>query len=95
METEAELRIRLEEVSSLIELQNQVLRDLEKTKSDIRSQLNTFSDPMARLPLEISSEIFMLCLPRNPLPNKKYAPLIFLNICHAWSDIALSTPLLW
>ncbi|KAJ7792952.1 hypothetical protein B0H14DRAFT_2533808 [Mycena olivaceomarginata] len=55
----------------------------------------SFTTPMARLPLEISSDIFMRCLPHSPRPNWHEAPLIFLNICHLWSFIALSTPSLW
>ncbi|KAJ7102813.1 hypothetical protein C8R44DRAFT_347035 [Mycena epipterygia] len=52
-------------------------------------------DPVARLPLEISSEIFIRCLPPLPKPGAFQVPMLFLNICNAWTDIALSTPALW
>ncbi|KAJ7490684.1 hypothetical protein FB451DRAFT_1023389, partial [Mycena latifolia] len=54
-------------------------------------------DPVARLPvpLEISSVIFMRCLPETPEPDSTTAPMIFLNVCQLWSHIALSTPSLW
>jgi hypothetical protein len=68
-------------------------RDVETSRA--RRERNAIYDPMARLPLEISSDIFMRCLPRSPRPNCHEAPLIFLNICHLWSFIALSTPSLW
>ncbi|KAJ7621895.1 hypothetical protein DFH06DRAFT_1340898 [Mycena polygramma] len=50
---------------------------------------------MVRLPLEISSEILARCLPKPPRPNPGEAPLLFQQICHSWSTIALSTPSLW
>ncbi|KAJ7758803.1 hypothetical protein DFH07DRAFT_817993, partial [Mycena maculata] len=46
---------------------------------------------MARLPFEISSDIFMRCLP----PHPSFAPMLLLNICSSWSSIALATPSLW
>ncbi|KAJ7233761.1 hypothetical protein C8J57DRAFT_1480202 [Mycena rebaudengoi] len=54
-------------------------------------------DPMTRLPVEISSEIFILCLPDSAYrrPNPAAAPLLLLRICTAWADIARSTPTLW
>ncbi|KAJ7359161.1 hypothetical protein DFH08DRAFT_845236 [Mycena albidolilacea] len=67
-------------------------RDVETSRA---REHNTIYDPMARLPFEISSYIFMHCLPRSPRPNRHEAPLIFLNVCRFWSFIALSTPSLW
>ncbi|KAJ7120409.1 hypothetical protein C8R43DRAFT_853873, partial [Mycena crocata] len=52
-------------------------------------------DPVAKLPLELSSDIFLRCLPDDPAPNEAVAPMLLLRVCHAWSDIALSTALLW
>ncbi|KAJ7120475.1 hypothetical protein C8R43DRAFT_900795 [Mycena crocata] len=95
MESVVELRARIGELGSAISRQKQALRDLEKTKSDAECQLNSILDPMERLPLEISSEIFMLCLPGSHVPHPISVPMVLLAICHAWSDIALSTPLLW
>ncbi|KAJ6510482.1 hypothetical protein C8R45DRAFT_771921, partial [Mycena sanguinolenta] len=50
-----------------------------------------------RLPLEISSEIFLQCLPPSSekTPGALCAPLLLLNICNTWTTIALSTPGLW
>ncbi|KAK7023101.1 hypothetical protein R3P38DRAFT_1097096 [Favolaschia claudopus] len=67
---------------------------------------------VSELPFEISSEIFLLCLPTPssefraptifcqfsppiPSPARDQAPLLFLNICKAWSEITLSSPGLW
>ncbi|KAJ7160285.1 hypothetical protein C8R46DRAFT_366465 [Mycena filopes] len=85
------LNARIDRLSSAIDLQKQVLRELETQMSDARRELNTLRDPMARLPLEISSEIFMQCLPGDDGST----PMSLLAICHLWSDIALSTPSLW
>ncbi|KAJ7174070.1 hypothetical protein C8R43DRAFT_1205119 [Mycena crocata] len=96
MASQTELRLGITEVCSAIDLQNQVLRDLEKKKSGLQIQLNSILDPMARVPLEISSDIFLRCLPQeDPIPNKNTAPLVFLNVCHLWTNIALATPSLW
>ncbi|KAJ7482942.1 hypothetical protein B0H11DRAFT_1207982 [Mycena galericulata] len=51
---------------------------------------------MSRLPLEISSDIMLRCLPVTiPAADRHAAPMLFLNVCHAWSNVALSTPSLW
>ncbi|KAJ7782566.1 hypothetical protein DFH07DRAFT_791143 [Mycena maculata] len=97
----AELQKWLKEISSSItqqkRLHKQRLRDLEQSRSDVRRQLNELRDPLARLPLEVSSEIFMQSLP--PLgwivPSPYRPPMLLLNVCNSWSDIALATPALW
>ncbi|KAJ7456781.1 hypothetical protein B0H11DRAFT_225349 [Mycena galericulata] len=96
------LRSRIEELSSAIDHQSssvdhqkQLLKDLESQKSAVQSELNSILDPVARLPLEISSRIFMRCLPSPPDLRPSQAPAIFLNICRAWRNLALSTPSLW
>ncbi|KAJ7635411.1 hypothetical protein FB45DRAFT_1002706 [Roridomyces roridus] len=90
------LQSQLAEISKAIEVQNFVLRDLEKQRRTLRSQLNSILDPFARLPLEISSDILLRCLPKRAAklaPSEP--PTIFLNVCHSWRSIALSTPALW
>ncbi|KAJ7233766.1 hypothetical protein C8J57DRAFT_1090310, partial [Mycena rebaudengoi] len=66
----------------------------------MQHQLNCLLDPITQLPFEISSEIFILCLPDSGpagdrRPNPAAAPLLLLRICTAWADIARSTPVLW
>ncbi|KAJ7487380.1 hypothetical protein B0H11DRAFT_2015430 [Mycena galericulata] len=91
----ANLRARIDALSSAIDRQNQVLRDLENERSSVRSELNLILDPMARLPLEISSDIFMHCLPSAPGPDPRSVPMVLLAVCHSWTNMALSTPSLW
>ncbi|KAJ7464657.1 hypothetical protein B0H11DRAFT_69890 [Mycena galericulata] len=90
-----ELEAQIEKISADIAGQKKILADLEKSKSLVQRQLNAVRDPVARLPLEISSEIFLRCLPPRSDPGAHRVPMLFLNICNAWTDIALSTPGLW
>ncbi|KAF7336750.1 F-box domain-containing protein [Mycena venus] len=91
-----ELESHIAKLSADIDTQKEVLRQLEIQKSAAQRQLNAIHDPVARLPLEISSEIFIRCIPsERPGPEPRVAPVLLLNICNAWTDIALSTPALW
>jgi hypothetical protein len=103
-----ELRARIEELSSEITLQKKLLKQLEHDKSLVQGQLNAVVDPLERLPLEISSEIFLQCIRVNPncaaregdpglrpMAGAHQVPMLLLNVCNAWSAIALSTPALW
>ncbi|KAJ7094713.1 hypothetical protein B0H15DRAFT_135899 [Mycena belliarum] len=104
MASVAALRIRLEALSSAIHKQKEALRRitytialraLEQIKSDVERELNAILDPISRLPIELSSEIMLRAIPDIPRPHLSRAPLIFLEICHSWRNIALSTPALW
>ncbi|KAJ7509575.1 hypothetical protein B0H11DRAFT_2421557 [Mycena galericulata] len=90
-----ELEAQLEKLSADIALHQKILNDLQQNKINVQRQLNTIRDPVARLPLEISSEIFVRCLPPFPEPGAHHVPMLFLNICNAWTNIALSIPALW
>ncbi|KAJ7506889.1 hypothetical protein B0H11DRAFT_1679548, partial [Mycena galericulata] len=86
---------RIEQLSSEITRQREILRDLESAKSAAQGELNAIFDPVSRLPVEISSDIMLRCLPVTPKPDPLAPPMLFTNICRAWSNIALSTPSLW
>ncbi|KAJ7641713.1 hypothetical protein FB45DRAFT_361118 [Roridomyces roridus] len=92
-----ELEAQIDLVSKDIERQKQVLKTLESNRSLLQRQLNTLRDPIARLPLEISSQIFVQCLPPGSpaVPDGHQVPMLLLNVCNAWTDIALSTTDLW
>ncbi|KAJ7896372.1 hypothetical protein B0H14DRAFT_2201513, partial [Mycena olivaceomarginata] len=99
---------RIEELSSEITLQKKLLKQLEHDKSLVQGQLNAVVDPLEQLPLGISLEIFLQCIrvvpdctarqgdpiPR-PMAGALHVPMLLLNVCNAWSAIALSTPALW
>ncbi|KAJ7896401.1 hypothetical protein B0H14DRAFT_501188 [Mycena olivaceomarginata] len=90
-----ELHARLVKLNTEIELHRKALKSLEQERSLVQRQINSALDPVARLPLEISSEIFRQSLAPFPDVGPLHAPMLLLNICNAWTDIALSTPSLW
>ncbi|KAJ7774996.1 hypothetical protein B0H16DRAFT_82574 [Mycena metata] len=90
-----DLETRIEALSIEIERQKEVLNQLQRSKTAAQRELNTLRDPIAHLPLEISSEIFLQCLPPYAGPTPDDAPMLLLNICSAWTTVALSTPALW
>lgn len=92
VEASAALHARLEELTSP---HQEVPNNLEHTTSSIQRQLNDLHDPLAHLPWEISSEIFIYYLP----PPDEYLDvsdiLLLLNVCTLWTEIALSTTRIW
>ncbi|KAJ7871251.1 hypothetical protein B0H14DRAFT_2724938 [Mycena olivaceomarginata] len=91
-----ELRARIMKLDTEIGLQRELLKKLQRDKSLAQRQLNAVVDPVARLPLEISSDIFLRTLaPFPPESGPSHPPMLLLNICHAWSDIAIAIPALW
>ena len=66
------LRARIEELE--IELQTQLpkklLKKLQNDKSHAQRQLNELLDPIAKLPIELSSEIFLQTLLPSPEPDQ-------------------------
>ncbi|KAK7000455.1 F-box domain-containing protein [Favolaschia claudopus] len=93
------LREDIDELSSAIDSHRAILPDLLNRRGDARQRLNFYLDPMARLPLEIQSHIFLLVDGDSendlPKPAPRSPPMLFLNVCRLWRDIALSTPRLW
>ncbi|KAJ7457904.1 hypothetical protein B0H11DRAFT_2199507 [Mycena galericulata] len=92
---ELQVQALIEDISADIERQEGVLRQLRSNKCAAQRRLNSLRDPVARLPLEVSSSIFVNCLDRFPTSGARHAPMLFLNVCGAWTSIALSTPELW
>ncbi|KAJ7328941.1 hypothetical protein DFH08DRAFT_1084414 [Mycena albidolilacea] len=74
------LRPRIEELSSEILLQKELLKKLEHDKILVKRELNAVADPVARLPLELSSEIFLQSLDPlpKPQPRARHAPMLLL-----------------
>ncbi|KAJ7902891.1 hypothetical protein B0H14DRAFT_2329426, partial [Mycena olivaceomarginata] len=90
-----ELRAQIAKLDTEIDLQRELLRKLERDRSLAQRHINNLLDPVALLPLEISSEIFLQTLAPFPEPGALRAPMLLLGICNAWTDIALATPALW
>jgi hypothetical protein len=90
-----ELRAQIVKLDTEIDLQRELLRKLERDRSLAQRHINNLLDPVALLPLEISSEIFLETLAPFPEPGALRGPMLLLGICNAWTDIALATPALW
>ncbi|KAJ7302361.1 hypothetical protein DFH08DRAFT_74373 [Mycena albidolilacea] len=90
-----QLRARIVKLGTEIDVQRVLLKTLEHDRALTQRELNAILDPVARLPLEISSEIFLRSLDLFPEPGALNTPILLLSICSAWTDIALSTPALW
>ncbi|KAK7039358.1 F-box domain-containing protein [Favolaschia claudopus] len=91
-----EIEARISKLTADIELQTEVLRQLHQLKSAALRELNNIRDPFSRLPLELASQIFQYLLPKGPpKPDPRRAPMLLLNVCHRWTDMALSLPDLW
>ncbi|KAJ7149454.1 hypothetical protein C8R43DRAFT_1007175 [Mycena crocata] len=97
MASVASLRIRIEEISSNITRHEQALKDLENTRSELQRQLNAIVDPITRLPVELTSEIFLCCISQSKLfePHPDALPMVLSNVSHSWREIALAIPSLW
>ncbi|KAK7049074.1 hypothetical protein R3P38DRAFT_2606936 [Favolaschia claudopus] len=87
-------RDRVEQLVAGLEARKLAVRDAEVTIAAAKRSLNSLVDPMARLPLELQSGIFLLT-GTDHKPNPDASPLNFLFVCHLWHDIAVSTPRLW
>ncbi|KAK6992090.1 hypothetical protein R3P38DRAFT_3226638 [Favolaschia claudopus] len=99
----ADLRARLVELNLGISHLKGPLRrpnPLFEERYSIRRTLDSFANhPVFRIPPEILQEIFFCCLPDDTdgpfVPSPKTAPLLLLNVCRAWREIALAAPHLW
>ncbi|KAK7022411.1 hypothetical protein R3P38DRAFT_3271178 [Favolaschia claudopus] len=93
----ANLREHIYELTDTIRFQERLLCDLKGEHRRSRKQLNSFLDPMARLPVELVSEIFTLCVcgVSRPRINCCEAPMSLVQVCQSWRDVALAIPNLW
>ncbi|KAJ6582179.1 hypothetical protein B0H19DRAFT_1117727 [Mycena capillaripes] len=69
---------------------------LMKEKISIQESLNLIVYPILTLPVEVTSEIFLHCLPTEPdQPSTSVAPMVLGRICQQWRNIAYNNPRLW
>ncbi|KAJ7137239.1 hypothetical protein C8R46DRAFT_1322091, partial [Mycena filopes] len=72
------------------------LRRLTEEKTAIQKSLDSIVYPILTLPVDLTGEIFVHCLPDTPAPpSSTIAPLLLTRICRQWRNIACSTPKLW
>ncbi|KAJ7167747.1 hypothetical protein C8R46DRAFT_898276, partial [Mycena filopes] len=90
------LRARLAALDGSIARHKTALKELEKDRAGVETALKVFRYPVLTIPPEITSEIFLHCLPEKLVPpSQADAPLVFLSVCRAWRAVAISVPALW
>ncbi|KAJ7895664.1 hypothetical protein B0H14DRAFT_622270 [Mycena olivaceomarginata] len=103
MSVDADLHARPTQVDMPILELKLHLNSLEDNTRSIQGPQDGVVRPILSLPHEITSEIFLHCLPPSPEfdstmmntgPGSSQASLL-LQVCRAWRDVAISTPRLW
>ncbi|KAJ7149200.1 hypothetical protein C8R43DRAFT_925102 [Mycena crocata] len=90
-------RRRLEDVGvQILRLQAQI-DALERERGELQRKLATVVYPILTLPTEITSEIFVQCLPldRRIRPSEGVAPLVLTKVCRYFREVTLATPGMW
>ncbi|KAJ7368784.1 hypothetical protein DFH08DRAFT_727614 [Mycena albidolilacea] len=98
MSIAAALRAQISDLSSAISRQQELLDDMQTRLEHLQNQLDSIAYPVLTLPPEMTSEIFIHCLPAKrdiDVVNPEEAPLLLMHVCRAWRHIAISTPALW
>ncbi|KAJ7909106.1 hypothetical protein B0H13DRAFT_1452762, partial [Mycena leptocephala] len=92
-----ERRAALSEVKSRITLYKKYIGELEKQQGELEASLSLVIYPVLTLPIDITSRIFLHCLPTHGrvVPSPSTAPLVLAQICRHWRQVALSTCRLW
>ncbi|KAJ7137277.1 hypothetical protein C8R46DRAFT_1361877 [Mycena filopes] len=93
----ADRRLALAKIKSQIALYKKYIAALEEQADELEEDLALIVYPVLSLPLEITSTIFVHCLPSHGRvkPSSSRAPLLLAQICHDWREIALATCALW
>ncbi|KAF7336890.1 F-box domain-containing protein [Mycena venus] len=70
--------------------------EIARLQAERQALADCLTFPVVTLPVEIVSQIFMYCLPDDPLAPGAFDPAVVLGqVCRLWRDIALSLPDLW
>ncbi|KAJ7501017.1 hypothetical protein B0H11DRAFT_2189018 [Mycena galericulata] len=82
--------------AELADIQHQ-LEVLKTRERDLQDALAAVVYPVLTLPPEITSHIFLKCLPFHGRvqPSATKAPLVLAQVCRHWRDVALATARLW
>ncbi|KAJ7127899.1 hypothetical protein C8R44DRAFT_851161 [Mycena epipterygia] len=72
------------------------VRCLKDEQQSIQNTLDSIVYPILTIPAELTTEIFVHCLPDGPSdPSPSVAPMLLGTICRQWREIAWNTPALW
>ncbi|KAJ7166780.1 hypothetical protein C8R46DRAFT_841325, partial [Mycena filopes] len=65
-------------------------------KIAIQKSLDSTVYPILTIPVELTADIFVHCLPDTLAPaSSTIAPMLLTRICRQWRNIACGTPKLW
>ncbi|KAJ7236191.1 hypothetical protein C8J57DRAFT_1571044 [Mycena rebaudengoi] len=92
-----ERRAALAKVRAQILLHQKHIDVLKKEEAELEAGFALVTYPVLTLPVEITSSIFLHCLPSHGrvIPSPSSAPLLLAQICSQWREVALSTGELW
>ncbi|KAJ7449210.1 hypothetical protein FB451DRAFT_1287835 [Mycena latifolia] len=92
-----EQRAALEAITSQIIRYKTKIVSLERQQGEFRASLSLLVYPVLTLPTEITSRIFVQCLPTDGRvrPSSSTTPMVLTQICRQWRDVALATCELW
>ncbi|KAF8214092.1 hypothetical protein K438DRAFT_1706366 [Mycena galopus ATCC 62051] len=96
--TAAGIRAQMSDLASAISCQQQLLDEMLARLRDLQTELDSILYPVLTIPTEITSEIFIHCLPSDRDSNVvrvNTAPLLLTHVCREWRNIAISLPSLW
>ncbi|KAJ7501158.1 hypothetical protein B0H11DRAFT_2189097 [Mycena galericulata] len=95
-------RQRLAQINTTIaelgsEFESDVPEVLDNERRELEATLSSFSYPVHDAPVEIIRHILIHCLPSDGRvqPRPHLAPLLLVQICQRWREIAVSTFQLW
>ncbi|KAF8956454.1 hypothetical protein BDZ97DRAFT_2079854 [Flammula alnicola] len=87
---------RLAELDIQIIKARETVREMQREAQRLKSDMNCSHDHLIhRLPPEISSNIFQLCVSREPSVDARYTQVALSSVCQKWRQIAHTTPQLW
>ncbi|KAJ6507833.1 hypothetical protein C8R47DRAFT_942892, partial [Mycena vitilis] len=71
-------------------------REIALLQAERDALVNSLKFPIISLPVEITSQIFLHCIPGDPLsPGSFYPAVVLGHVCRQWREIALAVPDLW
>ncbi|KAG2141874.1 hypothetical protein DEU56DRAFT_795288 [Suillus clintonianus] len=84
-------------MDSIENLQQQLVLKQAKITQSLNLHKGLVS-PLWRLPIEVLSKIFHLCLPefdKFEMPSELDAPVVLTRVCQRWREVAVGIPSLW
>ncbi|KAJ6482722.1 hypothetical protein C8R45DRAFT_762502, partial [Mycena sanguinolenta] len=84
-------------VRAELSLYKKKVASLEKKQAKLEANLSRVIYPVLTLPFDITSYIFVHCLPAHGrvTPSPFRAPLLLTQVCRYWREVALTTCRLW